>query len=507
MNFDWIKTRAIFEEEKPAIIDPAKGTEWTYQQLNIRAENLANHLREQGTERGDVIGIFAPNDVAILDVLFASIKSGTVFLPINWRLNPEEIATVVEDSGVTKIFYETKHLSSLTKIDESLLYMDINTQEYNDIVDPSHHNRFDSVELQGDDLASLLYTSGTTGVPKGVMFSHDSFVSNGINLNHTHPTYPTDVTIVALPMFHVFGFNDLTLPALFNGGTLVLQRYFNAEELNSLMMKYKPDYMLLIPTMLYAMLVAKNFNPEAYQSVRYLIQGGSPPLPAVQAKLLDMNIALINGYGLTEAPIVSVNTVSNSKVKPKSIGHPVIFTEVRIFDDDFNEVEPGEIGELGVRGKNVTPGYWNKPEATAKSFHDNFFLTGDLATIDEDGDVYIVDRKKEMIITGGENVLPSEVEAVLSEHPLVAQCVVVGFTSPKYGESVSAAVVLTEEDDNFEEKLDTFAREKLGGYKVPRMYLSINHMPLNSTSKPDKLALQQRMNEKAEKLHQGDELA
>ncbi|MBF7016064.1 long-chain-fatty-acid--CoA ligase FadD [Staphylococcus durrellii] len=507
MNYDWIKTRANFEEEKPAIIDPAKGTEWTYQQLNIRAENLASYLGEQGIKRGDILGIFAPNDVAILDILFASIKLGAVFLPINWRLNPEEISTVVDDSGVKKIFYETKHLSSLTKVDESLLYMDINSSEYNSIVDPSHHNIFESVELQGDDLASLLYTSGTTGVPKGVMFSHDSFVSNGIILNHTHPTYPTDLTIVALPLFHVFGFNDLTIPALFNGGTLVLQRYFNAEELNNLMMEYKPDYMLLIPTMLYAMLVADNFNPAAYQSTRYLIQGGSPPLPAVQAKLLDMNIDLINGYGLTEAPIVSVNTVNNSKIKPKSIGHPVIFSDIRIFDDDFNEVGPGEIGELGVRGNNVTPGYWNKPEITTKSFHDDFFLTGDLAKIDEDGDIYIVDRKKEMIITGGENVLPSEVEAVLSEHPLVAQCVVIGFTSPKYGESVSAAVVLTEDDADFEAKLDSYAREKLGSYKIPRMYLNINHMPLNSTSKPDKLALQERMNEKAKKLHQEDELA
>ncbi|MBF7030302.1 long-chain-fatty-acid--CoA ligase FadD [Staphylococcus kloosii] len=507
MNFDWIKTRAIFEEEKSAIIDPAKGTEWTYQQLNIRAENLANHLREQGTERGDVIGIFAPNDVAILDVLFASIKSGTVFLPINWRLNPEEIATVVEDSGVTKIFYETKHLSSLTKIDESLLYMDINAQEYNDIVNPSHHNRFDSVELQGDDLAALMYTSGTTGTPKGVMFTFESFIHNNITVNHTYPVYPTDITIVSLPMFHVFGFNDLTLPVLFNGATLVLQRYFNAEELVDLMDQYKPNYILLIPTMYYALLIAQNFKPEVFSNARFLIQGGSAPLPAVQAKFKSMGLNIINGYGLTEAPLVSVNPINNAIVKPKSIGHPAIFTDIRIFDENFNEIETGGIGELAVRGKNVTPGYWNKPEATAESFHNDFFLTGDLAKVDEDGDIFIVDRKKEMIITGGENVLPSEVEAILSEHPLVAQCVVVGFTSPKYGESVSAAVVLTEEDDNFEEKLDKFAREKLGGYKVPRMYLSINHMPLNSTSKPDKLALQQRMNEKAEKLHQGDELA
>ena len=198
-----------------------------------------------------------------------------------------------------------------------------------------------------------------------------------------------------------------------------------------------------------------------------------------------------------------VNTPENGAQKPGSIGKPVMFMDICIFDDNFEEVEVAEIGELGVRGNNITPGYWNKPEETAKTFHGEYFLTGDLAKVDEDGDVYIVDRRKEMIITGGENVLPSEVETVLAEHPLVAQGVVVGYDSPKYGESVAAAVVLTKDDPDFEAKLDAHMRENIAGYKIPRLYLKLTHMPLNSTSKADKLELQKYMNEKAQQEAKG----
>ncbi|MGE0975436.1 class I adenylate-forming enzyme family protein [Staphylococcus cohnii] len=503
MNYDWIKTRATFDDEKAAVIDPFKGTEWTYQDLNIRAENLANYLQDQGVKRGDVVGIFTPNDVALLDLMFASFKLGAVYLPINWRLKTQEIKSVIEDSNVKLIFYAEKHVSSLEGIADDLLHMDIDSNAYDEIVDPSQHRPFNTVSVEGSDLASLMYTSGTTGLPKGVMFSYDSLVNNPINIALTYKINSTYTTIVSTPMFHVLGFNDLTLPLLMAGGTLILQRYFNGEALNDLMAKYQPNYLIQIPTMYYAMLVAENFDLKNFESIDFLIQGGSSPLPMVQKKFNSLGYSIINGYGLTEAPLVMVNTPENGAQKPGSIGKPVMFMDICIFDDNFEEVEVGEIGELGVRGNNITPGYWNKPEETAKTFHGEYFLTGDLAKVDEDGDVYIVDRRKEMIITGGENVLPSEVETVLAEHPLVAQGVVVGYDSPKYGESVAAAVVLTEDDPDFEAKLDTHMRENIAGYKIPRLYLKLTHMPLNSTSKADKLELQKYMNEKAQQEAKG----
>lgn len=195
-----------------------------------------------------------------------------------------------------------------------------------------------------------------------------------------------------------------------------------------------------------------------------------------------------------------VNTPHHSKVKPMTIGKSIMYVDSKLLDEDGNEVGIGEIGELAVKGKNVTPGYWNKPEETAKIFKNGYLLTGDLAKKDEDGDIFIVNRKKELIITGGENVLPSEVESALSEHPIVRTAIVVGYDSPQYGESVSAAIVLAEETENFEEILDKHVRERIAGYKIPRLYMQMKDIPLNSTSKPDRLEIQKLMNEKAKIL-------
>ncbi|WP_323703771.1 class I adenylate-forming enzyme family protein [Mammaliicoccus sp. Dog046] len=497
MNYDWIKTRAQFDDDdKAAVIDPLKGTEWTYKELNIRAENLANHLQDQGIGRGDVVGIFAPNDVSVIDLLFASFKIGAIYFPMNWRLKPTEIESVIKDSGVKKIFYANKHLSSLQGIADDYLYMDIDSPAYDALVNPEHHKPFKAADVNGDETAALMYTSGTTGVPKGVEFTYESFVSNAINAILTYKVNDEFTTIVSLPMFHVFGFNDLTVPLLMSGGSLVLHRYFEGVQLNDLMAKYKPNYLTLIPTMYYAMLVEPNFDVKNFENVDYLIQGGSAPLLGVQKKFASMGLNIINGYGLTEAPLSLVNTPDNSLKKPMSIGKPVMFVETRLFDEDFNETPVGEIGELAIKGKHVTPGYWNKPEATAKTFHDGYFLTGDLARIDEDGDIFIVDRKKELIITGGENVLPSEVEHVLASHPLVAQCVVVGYDSEKFGEDVAAAVLLTENDPDFKEKLDEHMTANLARYKVPKIYLKVTKMPLTATSKPDKLEIKKMINAK-----------
>ena len=498
MNYDWIKTRSDYDEVKAAIIDPAKGTEWTYQDLNIRAENLANYMTDQGIKRGDVVGIFAPNDVAIFDLLFASFKMGVVYLPINWRLKPKEIQSIISDSGVKMIFYSLRHKESLTGTPEELLHMDIDSPEYDEICNPAQHRTFETVDVESEDLASLMYTSGTTGLPKGVMFTYESYVANVINAALTYKTNSTQTSIISTPTFHVLGLNDTALPLIMAGGTLVLHRYFDGAELNDLMGKYKPDYLIMIPTMFYGMLAAENFDIKNFENIKYLIQGGSAPLPAVQKKFESMGQTLINGYGLTEAPLAMVNTPHHSKVKPMSIGKPIMYMDSKLLDDDGNEVGVGEIGELALKGKNVTPGYWNKPEETAKVFKNGYFLTGDLAKKDEDGDIFIVNRKKELIITGGENVLPSEVEAALSEHPIVRTAIVVGYDSPEFGESVSAAIVLAEETENFEEILDKHVRERIAGYKIPRLYLEMQDIPLNSTAKPDKLEIQRLMNEKAQ---------
>ena len=248
--------------------------------------------------------------------------------------------------------------------------------------------------------------------------------------------------------------------------------------------------------MYYGIIASPDFKPENLMSVDLLVAGGSPPLPAVQKVFQQMGKIIINAYGLTEAPLLTFNTSQRANERPATIGSPLLFDEMIVVDDEMHPLPQGEIGELLVKGKNVTPGYWKLPEENAKAFHDGYFRTGDLAYLNEHGEMTLVNRLKELIITGGENVLPSEVEAVLTQHPLVKSAIVLGFEHPKFGESVSAAIMVNQDvegADKFQEVLDQFCLEKLAGYKTPKLYMEIDEIPVNSVGKPDRLELSRMM--------------
>lgn len=500
MNFDWIKTRAVSHPDKVAVIDPTKGTEWTYRELDIRAENLANHLTKDGVKRGDRVGAFVPNDIAIIDFFLASIKMGAIFVPMNWRLKPIEIGRVVEDAGLEYIVYATNHLDRLSEVPQEFIKYNVDEPEYQQIVNPEKHQPFTSVDLELDEIAMLIYTSGSTGTPKGVMHTHQSYMNNVFNEILSWNITDEFVTFASAPMFHVVGFNDVVLPMLMTGGTVVLERYFNPQTINEWIVKYRPTILIMIPTMYYAIIADPRFKPEMLESVEMFVAGGSPPLPAVQKVFQQMGKIIINGYGLTEAPLLSFNKQVYADQRPETIGRPVMNVKHKIVDEDFNEVPVGEIGELIVRGVNVTVGYWNLPEENESAFHNGYFRTGDLATENEFGELTIINRLKEMIITGGENVLPSEVEVVLSKHPLVKTAIVLGYDNPQFGESVSAALILNKEAigyEDYEEVLNEYLLKNLAGYKTPKLYLILEELPQNSVGKPDRLELKRMMNEKA----------
>lgn len=500
MNFDWIKTRALTHPDKVAVIDPIKETEWTYRELNIRAENLANQMVRDGVQKGDRIGVNVPNDVAIIDFLFASIKVGAVFVPLNWRLKPIEIEGVIEDAGIQYLAYADNHYERLTNLPKEYLKYNVDHDEYNEIVDPSKHEPFKTVSHESDDMAMLIYTSGSTGKPKGVIHTHESYRNNIYNEIMSWSLTDEIVTVAAAPMFHVVGFIDIVLPALMVGGTTILQRYFDHLQINKLIEKYKPTILVMIPAMYFGMIFDPEFSIEQWDSVELFVSGGSAPLPAVQDHFKKLGKIILNAYGLTEAPLVTYNSNEAALANETSIGRPVMNLAHKIVDEEMNEVPIGEMGELIIRGPNVTPGYYNLPEENEKAFADGYFRTGDLAVENENGELTIVNRLKELIITGGENVLPSEVEAVLNKHPLISQGIVVGYENPKFGESVGAVVILNKDAkgyDNYKEVLDEFMLKNLAGYKTPKFYLVLDEIPLNSTAKPDRLELQRLMNEAA----------
>lgn len=502
MNLDWIKTRAITAPDKVAIIDPLKHTEFTYKELNQRAEILARHLVEvEGIKKGDRIATFAPNDIAIVDMLLAAIKIGAIFVPLNWRLKPIEIARVVEDAGIEYILYATNHLDRLSEVPEAYIKYNVDEPEYNQIMDLSNYQPFESTSVEWEDPIMLIYTSGSTGRPKGVIHTHESYLNNAFNQTIAWRMSDDWVTIASTPMFHILGFIDIVIPILINEGQVILERYFNYETINDWIRTYKPNVLVMIPTMYYGIIASPDFKPENLISVDLLVSGGSAPLPAVQKVFQQMGKDIINAYGLTEGPLLTFNTPEIAKDRPATIGHPLVFDDAIIVDSDMNKLPQGKTGELLVKGKNITPGYWRLPEENEKAFYDGYFRTGDLAYINEYGELTIVNRLKELIITGGENVLPSEVEAVLSQHPLIKSVIVLGFEHPKFGESVSAAVILNKEvegADKFQEVLDAYSLEKLAGYKTPKLYMEIDALPVNSVGKPDRLELGRMMNEYAQ---------
>lgn len=495
MNLDWIKVRSLLTPNRTALVDPLKNNEWTYKEVNVRAENLAHYLKKKGVTKGDRVALYAPNDISYFDVLLASIKLGAIFIPLNWRLKPIEIKKVVEDAKPKVILYSNQISERLSLIESDLLCLDVDSKKYNDICEDPNHVEFYSESIELDSPAMLIYTTGTTGHPKGAIITHNGLVNNSMNTviswNITHQ----DTTIASAPMFHIAGISGIIIPMLLIGGKVVIDRFFDGAHTNELIKQYKPTMLFMVPTMYYGLITAKNYSKDNLTSVHTFVAGGSPPLKEVVNYFVKENIPLINSYGLTEVGPNNFKLTGESALQhPYSIGYPSFFVEAKIVDENDQEVELGQVGELLLAGQHTFVGYWNNEEETIKAFQGVFVRTGDLAKKDENGLYYIVDRKKEMIITGGENVLPSEVEKVLNHLPGVKEAVVVGYEHPVYGQSVGAAIVCDGDRLNVAE-LDHYTSENLAGYKTPKQYLFLDAFPNNSVGKTDKREISRIMNE------------
>ncbi|EDP69304.1 putative acyl-CoA synthetase [Carnobacterium sp. AT7] len=495
MNLDWIKVRSLLTPDRIALVDPIKNSEWTYKEVNVRAENLAHYLKKNGVTKGDRVALYAPNDISYFDVLLASIKIGAIFIPLNWRLKPIEIKKVVEDAQPKVILHASQISKRLSLVDAALLSLDVDSKEYNEICEHPNHVPFLSESIELESPVMLIYTTGTTGDPKGAIITHNGMVNNSMNTiiswNITHE----DITIASAPMFHIAGISGMIIPLMLIGGKVIIDRYFDGTNTNEMIKQYKPTMLFMVPTMYYGLISATNFHKDNLASVHTFVAGGSPPLKEVVNYFVSEKLPLINSYGLTEVGPNNFKLMSETALQhPFSIGYPSFFVEAKIVNDQDEEVEQGQIGELLLAGQHTFAGYWQKQEETAKAFLGDFVRTGDLAKKDENGLFYIVDRKKEMIITGGENVLPSEVERVLNAHPAVKDSVVVGYEHPRYGQSVGAAIIFKDKERS-EAELDQYMTDNLAGYKTPKHYLFVDVFPTNSVGKTDKKEIIRLLNE------------
>lgn len=488
----WIVKHSENLESKVAIVSKEKRI--TYGELNERVNRLANKFREIGVQKGDRVNALLLNTSEVLESMFACAKIGAIFVPINFRLSVREVEYIVHDSGGQIFIYDERLFETVKELKKWVPNMhyfikvgDMPTEDdldYEKLL-KSGSNKEPEDYITLDDVHMMMYTSGTTGKPKGVMLTHGNTTWNAINALDLITLLSDDITLTVAPLFHIGAMNIFTSPTLYKGGTVVLLDTFNPDELLATVEKEKVTTLFLVPAMWLAIINLPTIDNYDLSSLRLNFSGGSPcPLTVIEF-FHKRNVPFIEGFGLTEtAPVVSALDSENVHRKNGSVGKAPIHSDLRVVNEEDNDVEVGEIGELIVRGPNVMVGYWNKPEETKKAMKDGWFYTEDLAKFDDEGFLYIVDRKTDMIITGGENVYPIEVEQVLFSHPNVRDVAVIGYPDEKWVETVKAFIILKDPETSVSlEEIREFCDNKLARFKLPRHIEIMEALPRNATGK------------------------
>jgi fatty-acyl-CoA synthase len=488
----WIEKWARLFPQRVAFIENER--KLTYGGLNRRINRLSNSLRARGVGKGDRVAGLLPNCTQFMEVFFAVSKIGAIYVPLNFRLTPREITFVINDCTAETFFFDESFAGVLADIRK-----DLPVREDRSICigsAPGYGHRYESLleaasdqepsGLRGIDPESphmIMYTSGTTGLPKGAVLSHRKTFFNVLNANLYYQVSPEDRAVVSRPLFHSGGLLVDSLPFLYRGGTVVMKRRFDPEELLRAAEHYQVTVMETSATMYRFMLEACDPARFDLSSVRCFFTGGEQvPVSLLQA-FAEKGILISQIFGQTETSTITWLPVEQARRKMGSVGVPVFHGEVRIVDKEGRESEPGASGEIIVSGPILMSGYWGKPELTCDTIQEGWLHTGDLATKDEEGFYYIVDRVKNMFISGGENVYPAEVERVLLENPKVAAAAVKGVPDRKWGEVAKAFVVVREGNRIAEAELRTWCCERLARYKVPVHFEFVERIPENAGGK------------------------
>jgi long-chain acyl-CoA synthetase len=459
----------------------------TYARLADLSARTARFLREHGTSPGDRVGLMLPNLPEFAVAMYGALHAGAVAVPMNVMLKHREVAFQLRDSGARLVLAgqgcadEAEAGAREAGTEFLVVAPGDGLVELVGELDPEPR----MTEQRGSDTAVILYTSGTTGVPKGAELSHANLRSNASTFLRVLALEPDDVVFGALPLFHAFGQTCGLHTSIAAGACLSLMPRFEPGAALELIRRDRVTVFEGVPTMYAAMLHHPQHREFQLPSLRLCVSGGaSLPLEIMRGFEAAFGCAILEGYGLSEtAPVASFNQRDRPR-KPGSIGTPIEGVEMRLVDDSGQPVSLGEVGEIMVRGPNVMKSYWQQPEATAETVTaDGWLHTGDLAKMDEDGFFFIVDRKKDVIIRGGYNVYSREVEEVLYEHHAVRECAVVAVPHPELGEEVGAAVVLQPDTSATAPELREFVRERIAAYKYPRLVWFMTELPKNAQGK------------------------
>jgi fatty-acyl-CoA synthase len=459
----------------------------TYAQLDDRCRALAAGLRELGVGRGDRVAYLGPNDPALIETLFATAALGAVFVPLNWRLTATELAYIAGDCAPSVLVHAPAMAGTTAAMagdgSAPAAHLIEVGPAFEALATAPVPGRLDEV-VALDDPAVIIYTSGTTGRPKGATLSHGNITWNCVNVLIDTELAADDVALVCAPLFHVAALDMISLPTLMKGGTVVLMGAFEPDAVLRLIAEHRVTVMFGVPAMFNAMAQVPAFPSADLSSLRRLLCGGAPvPLTTIHT-YLDRGVAFLQGYGTTEtAPGALFLGAERAAEKAGTAGVPSFFTDVRVVGPDGHDVMPGEKGEVIVAGPNVMLGYWGRPDATAEVMDGEWFRSGDVAMVDDEGYVTIVDRMKDMIISGGENVYPAEVEDAIYSHPLVAECAVIGVPDERWGEVGRAIVVLRPGARLDERSLLDHLDGRLARYKLPRSVVFAGSLPRSGAGK------------------------
>lgn len=498
----WVERYARLNPTKVALY--FQQSQITYDQLNQHARKVAHALERQGVRKGDRVAVLIPNQPEFIEILVGCNLLGAIFVPINTRLAEEEIAYILEDSNPVTFIWDSSLESKAKKAYHHVLNRkrsmfpiqiggDSNdvAQLFEDWRD-SHAPFSGHCDMWEHDVALMMYTSGTTGRPKGAMITHSNVMWNALNISADFGGGTDDVILHTAPLFHITPLSIL-LFGLYFGGTSVLQKNFQPVSALEAIQEHRVTFAFMVPAMWQAVTQVPHVDQYDLRSLRICPSGGAPcPQPVIEF-FLNLGCTFFSAYGLTEtSPCVLLLPSKYAQSKAGSVGMPVMHNEVRLVDDNDRDIALGEVGEIVVRGRNVTAGYWNQPSKTEEAMRGGWFHTGDLARQDEDGFYYIVDRKKDMIISGGENIYPTEVEQVLFRHPDIQDVAVIGVPDPKWGETVAAIVVPKADRQIKLENIRSFCDASLARYKMPTRIHMLDALPRNGVGKVSKVDLRKQ---------------
>lgn len=507
--FDWLSSHADRTPHRTALVNTATGTERTYETVDERASRFSRALTDElDIDSGERVAVLSRNSPTYIEALYGCAKAEALYVALNWRLAPPELEYIVDDADPSVLLYDpefseaVEHIRETADIDHFVQLPDptgastpaplsADDLEYESVLDTVDPGRRRMPSRDRTDTWGLLYTSGTTGRPKGVRQTFDMVLYNYLNIGIPSELTASDTTLNVLPFFHTGGLNLYTNPTLIAGGTACIQPTFDPTEALRVL-EERATVFFGVPAIYRALYDEASFGDRDLSSVHTWATGGAPMPESLIETYAAEGIVIRQGMGMTETgPTVFLIDEERAVEKAGSLGHPTPFVDVRIVDGANEPVPQGETGELLVRGPGVTPGYWQNPEAQADAFTGDWLHTGDIARRDEEGCVSIVDRKKNMFISGGENVYPAEVETVLNDHPALSEAAVVPVSDDEWGQVGHAFVVRTDESVAAAAVIE-FCRDRLAAYKVPAAVEFVDALPTNAAGKIERPALEAR---------------